>query len=132
MEHIKKTILPIFLAGIWINISEFVRNEFLLKSYWIEHYQSLHLVFPSEPINGITWMIWGFLFAIAVFILSKKFNLLQTTLLSWFVVFVMMWVVIWNLHVLPNGILLFAVPLSLLEAFISAFICQKLSQKESK
>ena len=129
MRYLKNTILPIFITGIWINISEFVRNEILIKSYWIEHYQSLNLLFPSEPINGVAWMIWGFLLAITIFILSKKYNILQTTLLSWFVAFCMMWVVIWNLTVLPKGILWFAVPLSLLEVFVGALICKKLSQK---
>jgi hypothetical protein len=49
---IKKTFLPVLLATIWISISEFVRNEFLLKAYWTDHYESMGLVFPSEPING--------------------------------------------------------------------------------
>ena len=125
MEFIKKTFLPILTAGIWIILSEAVRWEFLIKVYWIEYYQNLNLVFPNEPINGITWLIWGFLFAIVVFILSKKFNLLQTTLISWFIVFVMLWVVLWNIDMLPGGILWFVVPLSLFEAFIAALICKR-------
>ena len=32
-------IRTVLFAGIWINTSEFVRNELLLKSYWVEHYQ---------------------------------------------------------------------------------------------
>ena len=127
MNFLKKTILPVFLATIWISISEFVRNEFILKSYWTEHYEKLGLVFPSEPINGAVWGLWSLLFAIAIFIISKKFTLIQTTFLSWFVGFVFMWVVIGNLDVLPYGILFIAVPLSLLEAFLASFIIKKLS-----
>jgi hypothetical protein len=41
----KKSIIPIFLATLWISISEFARNEFVLKSFWIEHYESLGLSF---------------------------------------------------------------------------------------
>jgi hypothetical protein len=118
----KKTILPIFLATIWISISEFVRNEYIVKSYWTEHYKSLGLIFPSEPINGAIWGLWSLLFAIAIFIISRKFSLLHTTLLSWFVGFVLMWVVIGNMGVLPKGILLVTMPLSLLEAFLASFI----------
>jgi hypothetical protein len=127
MEYSKKTILPVLLATIWISISEFVRNEFIVKSFWTTHYQKLGLVFPSEPVNGAVWGIWSLLFAIAVFIFSKKFSLLQSTLISWFVAFVMMWVVAGNLGFLPYGLLLYAVPLSLLESFIANLIVKKLS-----
>jgi hypothetical protein len=125
---IKKSVLPILLATIWISISEFVRNEILLKSFWVKHYQKLGLVFPSEPINGAVWGLWSLLFAISIFIISKKFSLIESTLLSWFVGFVLMWVVIGNLNVLPYGILIYAIPLSLLEAFVAAFIIKKLSR----
>jgi len=122
-----KRILSIVLAGMWVNVSEFVRNEVLLKSYWINHYKSLGMNFPDEPLNGVIWIVWGFLFAIAIYLISRKFNLIQTTLASWFMAFVLMWVVIWNLNVLPSGILIYAVPLSLLEAFIGSYICLKIS-----
>jgi len=131
MNFIKKTFLPIFLATTWISISEFVRNEFLLKTYWTEHYQNLGLVFPSEPINGAIWGIWSFCFAIAIFIISKKFSLWQTTFLAWFVGFIFMWLVIGNLNVLPYGILPFAVPLSFLEAFLASFIIKKISKPKN-
>ena len=124
----KKTILPILLATIWISISEFVRNEFIVKSYWIGHYKNLGLIFPAEPINGAVWGFWSLCFAIAIFIIAKKFSLLQTTFLSWFVGFVLMWIVIWNLSVLPIGLLLFAVPLSLLEAFLASLIIKTLNK----
>ena len=126
MISFKKTILPIFLVTIWISLSEFVRNELLFKSYWIDHYQKLGLVFPSEPINGAMWGLWSLLFAIAIYIISKKFSLIQTPLLAWLVGFVLMWVVIGNLGVLPYGLLLFAIPLSLLESFVAAYIMKRL------
>lgn len=125
----KKTVLPILLSTIWISLSEFVRNEFIVKSYWTGHYEKLGLVFPSEPINGAVWGIWSLCFAISIFILSKKFSLIQTTLLSWFVGFVLMWIVIWNMSVLPTGLLLFAVPLSLLETFVAGLIIRRLTHK---
>jgi hypothetical protein len=123
----KKTVLPIILATVWISISEFVRNEFIVKSYWTGHYEKLGLVFPAEPINGAIWGLWSLLFAVTIFIVSKKFSLLQTTFLSWFAGFVLMWVAIGNLGVLPIGLLIFAVPLSLLEAYVASVIIKKLS-----
>ena len=92
--------MPILLATVWISLSEFVRNEVLLKSYWTGHYENLGIIFPSAPVNGAVWGLWSFLCAVAVFIISRKFNLIQTTLLSWFVAFVLMWVVIGNLGIL--------------------------------
>ena len=127
MKLFKNTILPVLLATVWISISEFVRNEFLFKSLWSEHYNNLGLTFPSEPLNGAFWGIWSLLFAIAIFIISKKFSLWQTAFLSWFVGFVLMWVVIGNLGVLPYSLLLYAVPLSLIETFIAALIIKKLT-----
>jgi len=83
--------------------------------------------FPSEPLNGAVWGLWSMLFAIAVFVISQKFSLLQTTLLSWFVAFVLMWVVIWNMNVLPQELLYIAAPLSLFETFLATWIIKKLS-----
>jgi predicted neutral ceramidase superfamily lipid hydrolase len=122
-----RNIIAIILTGIWVNASEFFRNEVLLKTYWINHYRSLGMTFPSEPLNGMIWVAWGFLFAIAIYIISRKFDLIQTTLISWFMAFVLMWIVTWNLNVLPSAILIYAVPLSLLEAFIGSYICRKMS-----
>jgi len=127
MKFLRAYILPIALATLWISVSEFVRNEFLLKQIWMSHYENLGLTFPDAPINGAMWGIWSLLFAIAVFIISKKFSLLQSTFISWLLAFVMMWVVIGNLEVLPYGILPCAIPLSLLESFIAAFITRKVS-----
>ena len=122
-----RNIVAVILTGIWVNASEFFRNEVLLKTYWIYHYQSLGITFPSEPLNGMIWVAWGFLFAIAIYVISRKFNLIQTTIVSWFMAFVLMWVVTWNLNMLPSAILIYAVPLSLLEAFIGSYICIKMS-----
>jgi len=122
-----RNIIAVIITGIWVNASEFFRNEVLLKTYWIDHYQLLGMTFPSEPLNGMIWVAWGFLFAIAIYMISRKFDLIQTTLISWFMAFVLMWVVTWNLNILPSAILFYAVPLSLLEAFIGSYVCIKIS-----
>jgi len=132
MKTLKRTIFPIISTTIWISLSEFVRNEYILKSYWIKHYHSLGISFPDESINGVIWGLWSLLFAISIFIISKKFSLLQTTFLSWYFGFVLMWAVIGNMGVLPIGILVYAVPLSLFETFIASFIIVELSYKPEK
>jgi hypothetical protein len=123
---IKKTVLPISLATIWISISEFVRNELLFRNYWIEHYERLGLVFPSEPINGAIWGLWSLFLAISIFIISKKFSFIQTLGLSWMVGFVLMWIVIGNMGVLPVKILYVALPLSIFEVFLATLIIKKI------
>ena len=125
MTEFRKSIIPVLLATLWISISEFVRNEYIVKSFWTKHYLDLGLTFPSEPVNGAIWGLWSLLFAISIFILSKKFTVTETTFLSWFVSFVMMWVAIGNLGVLPFGLLWIAIPLSLLESFIATLIVKK-------
>jgi hypothetical protein len=130
MKFLRSNLLPILSATVWISISEFFRNQILLKSYWTDHYSSLGLTFPDEPVNGAMWGIWSLLYAISIFIISGKFNLLQTTLLSWFVGFVLMWLVLWNMSVFPTAILWYAVPLSLLEAFLASLIIHWFTKKD--
>jgi hypothetical protein len=124
-RHITATIA----AGLWINASEFFRNEVLLKSHWTQHYQSLGLSFPSSPVNGMVWILWGFVFAAMVYQISRTCSLARTALLAWMMGFVLMWLVIGNLGVLPIAILSYAIPLSLLECFIAAYLCLKLAPK---
>ncbi len=126
MQIVKK-IIPILLATVWISISEFVRNEFLVKQQWVAHYQQLGLQFPSSAVNGAVWGLWSLLFAVAIAILSKKFAFFQTAFLAWFVGFVLMWVTIGNLGVLPYGILAYAIPLSFVESFVAVWIIKKMS-----
>ena len=65
-------IIAVILTGIWVNASEFFRNEVLLKTHWVDHYRSLGMTFPSGPKNGMMWVAWGFLLAIAIYISLKK------------------------------------------------------------
>ena len=125
MNYLKKIILPVFLTGLWINFSETIRWELVIKYYWIENHQNLGLTFPNEFVNIIMWMIWGFMFAFTIFVLSRKYTLLQTTSMSWFVAFVMMWVVVWNVGILPIGMLWINAPLSFFESFVGTLICRK-------
>ena len=123
----KKTILPVFLSGVWITVSEFVRNEFLFKSYWVDHYQSLNLKFQTLPLNGILWTVWSFILAYVILELLQKYSFLRTLLIAWLTAFVMMWITVYNLQVLPLMLLLIAVPLSLLEVVVAELIINKSS-----
>lgn len=129
MSHLKKSVLPILVTGLWINISETILWIFLVKSYWIDRFDKLNIQYIEEPINMAVWGIWGFSYATVIFILAKKFTLIQTTLLSWSMVFVMMWMVVWNVGVLPTKMLWFNAPLSLIVTFVAVWICKKMMPK---
>jgi len=129
MFSLRKNLLPVLLAGIWISISEFVRNELLLKNHWVDHYNNMVLVFPSEPINGAVWGIWSLLFTIGIYIIYRKFKFWETVFLSWFLAFVLMWLVLGNMNVLPFKLLIYAIPLSILECLVAVFIIDRLTRK---
>ena len=122
----------IAIAGLWIGVSEFVRNEVLLPSLWDAHYADLGLAFPRDPVNVVVWLAWSFVFAGVIFVLTRRFSLTEASALAWVVGFAMMWLVSWNLSVLPLSILPFALPLSLLEASVAAFLCLRLAPPHSE
>lgn len=127
MKSFRVSFMSVFFSTLWIILSEFVRNELLFKSYWLEHYKTLGIVFPSATINNMIWGVWSLLFAVIIHIIMKKFSFIQSCVIAWLFGFVLMWLVIGNLGVLPVKILIFAVPLSLLEIFGACWINQKLS-----
>ena len=124
-----KKIIPIVLAGLWITFSEFVRNELLFKNYWVQHFDSLGLHFQTLPLNGIFWLIWSFILAYVIFKLLQKFSFAEAMILAWLTAFVMMWLTIYNLQVLPLALLWFAVPLSMVEVLVAGWIIKSFNKK---
>jgi hypothetical protein len=127
MSPTARAAAAVVLAGVWINVMEFLRNQVLFLDRWEDLYASLGLTFPAEPVNAAAWVVWAFVFAALIFAVSRRFTLLWTTVLLWVAGFVLMWLVIGNLDVLPAGLLWFAVPWSVLEVFGAAVICVKLA-----
>jgi hypothetical protein len=127
MNVLRRAVLPILASAAWISALEFGRNEWLVRSAWTAHYRGLGLVFPSGPVNGAIWGLWSLLFAAVVFAVSRKFPLCETAFLCWVAGFVLMWIVVRNLGVLPAAVLPAALPLSLLETFVAAWIVLRLS-----
>jgi hypothetical protein len=121
-----KKYMSVLLAGLWINFSEFFRNEILLKEIWLSFYQRKGLEFPSSPINGVVWVVWGFVFAACITTLSKRLSSYMAFVLSWVMGFGLMWMVAWNLGVLPIEILIYAVPLSGVEVGVAVFLGRRL------
>ncbi len=46
----KRMVLATVASGLWIGFSEFLRNEFLFKDYWLEKYEALGQSAPPTPI----------------------------------------------------------------------------------
>lgn len=124
--NMKRMAIATLAAGAWINLSEFLRNEFLLKRYWIDHYESIGMAFPSTPINGAIWGLWGFLLAGCIVAVRRRTTFTGTLLLCWTMGFVLMWLVIGNLDVLPFGLLPVAIPWSLVEVGLAVLIAQRI------
>jgi len=118
----KRLILAVVAAGVWMNISEFIRNELLIKNIWVDGFKMLGLVFPSEPINGSIWGLWAFIFATMLVWLTTKFSVLQSTIITWLLGFALLWLGMWNMGILPSGLLFWAVPWSFIEVFVAAYI----------
>ena len=128
----KNHVRAIILSGIWMNISEFVRNEWVLQDLWQEGFGAIGLSFPSAPVNGAIWGLWTFLFVSLLSLVCTRFTVLQSILISWCYGFVLLWLAMWNMAVLPVGILWLAVPWSLAEVSVAAYICQKILQSDSE
>jgi hypothetical protein len=118
----KKSFFPIICVGLWIVFSEFVRNELLFKHFWIQQYQQLGLQFETTPLNGIFWLIWSMIFAASIFILLRRFTPRETIAIAWVMGFVLMWIPLYNLRVLPLRLVYYALPMSVAEVVIAVSI----------
>ena len=127
-----RSITSVLVATVWIATNEFIRNQVVLVEHWSAHYTALGLAFPAEPINGAVWGLWSLAFATVILIVAKRFTLVETAALAWGIGFVLMWLVVGNLGVLPFGILTIAIPWSMVEAFGAAWIAKRIAPAAPK
>lgn len=118
----KRATLATLVAGIWISLSEFARNELLFKHHWISAYANLGLHFPSATINNALWGLWSLLFAACIVAALRQMTWVGATALCWTMGFALMWIVVGNLNVLPVGLLPIAIPWSLAEVGLAIAI----------
>ncbi|MDE2447307.1 MAG: hypothetical protein KGO94_14115 [Alphaproteobacteria bacterium] len=69
-------------------------------------------------------MLWSLAYAGCIVAVRTRFSFKETIALAWVFGFVLIWLVISNLGVLPYGLLVYAIPLSLLETAVAAWIAQ--------
>ena len=75
--------LAVVASGMWMNLSEFIRNEFVIKHMWVKGFEEIGLSFPSAPVNGLVWVIWTFIFCAVLTALNMRFNALRSTIICW-------------------------------------------------
>lgn len=122
----KEMALATAASGVWISLSEFLRNEFLFKRFWLDKYESLGLEFPSSPVNGALWGVWSFVFAGCLAVLLRRMSFTGTIALGWTMGFVLMWIAVGNLNALPLRLLPVAVPWSLAEVGLAVVIARRI------
>ena len=122
----KRFWIAVVASGMWMNLSEFIRNEFVIKHMWIKGFEEIGLSFPSAPVNGLVWVIWTFIFCAVLTTLNMRFNALRSTIICWVTGFGLLLIAMWNIGILPKGILYWAVPWSFVEVYVAAFICNRI------
>ena len=132
MKNFKTAIWHIILISLWINISETARWILFSQSHFMKHYHSLNLALPFGPLVLILWLLWGISLSAIIYIISKKFSLLQTTLVIWIMAFPMLWIALYNLNVLPTSMLLLVIPASFISVLVGVLISNHLSSKVKK
>lgn len=131
MEISKKQFaLAVFTSGMWMNVSEFIRNELIIKQVWVAGFENIGLSFPSAPMNGAIWGLWAFIFVAFLTWLITKFDILKSTIISWTFGFVLLWIAMRNMGILPKGLLIWAIPWSFIEVYIAAFISKRILYKK--
>jgi len=99
----------------------------LIKHMWVEGFSKIGLSFPSSSINGAVWGLWAFIFVAILTLLTTKFDALKSALISWIIGFVLLWIAMWNMGILPSGLLYWAVPWSFIEVYVAAVICRRIA-----
>lgn len=122
MRHVLKGMIP---SAIWITLSEFLRNEVLLKASWTAHYSALGLEFQTLWVNGVLWTLWSVGLSYTIFRIMGKFSKIETLVITWIPSFLMMWIVAYNLQVLPLGVLVYAIPLSVVEIYVAMLLMNR-------
>ncbi len=130
MKNYISTIWQIIIISIWINLAETLRWILFAKPYFINHFQNRNIEPPGGPLYLIIWIVWGILLSLIIFIISKKFSLLKSTLIIWFAVFSGIWIMLFNLKVITIPILLILMSFCFMEIFIGTLISKNFHNKE--
>jgi hypothetical protein len=122
MKDHKKAIWQVIILSIWINAAETIRWIVFAKPYFISHYQKMNIEPPSGPLYLIIWFVWGVLLALLIYIISRKFSLIETTIIIWLSVYSGIWIMLFNLSLVTFQILFAIAAFCFIEIFIGSLI----------
>lgn len=122
MKEYKKAIWQVIILSIWINLAETIRWIAFAKPYFISHYQSMNIEPPGGPLYLIIWFVWGVLLALLIYIISKKFSFIITTIIIWLSVYSGIWIMLFNQRLVTLPVLLAIAAFCFIEIFIGTLI----------
>jgi len=124
MKNHKKAIWPVVILSIWINVAETIRWMVFAKPYFVSHYQKMNIEPPGGPLYLIIWIVWGVLLAILIYIISRKFSWIETTIMVWLSVFSGMWIMLFNQSLVTFPVLLTLAAFCFIEILIAVLIAK--------
>jgi hypothetical protein len=122
MKDYKKAIWHVIIISIWINVAETIRWMVFAKPYFLSHTQKMNIEPPSGPLYLIIWLVWGVLLALFIYIISRKFSLIETTIIIWLSVYSGIWIMLFNLSLVTFPILVTIAAFCFIEIFFAALI----------
>ena len=122
MKYYKKAIWQVIILSIWINVAETIRWIVFAKPYFISQYQKMNIEPPSGPLYLIIWFAWGVLLALLIYIISRKFSLIETTIIIWLSVYSGIWIMLFNLSLVTFPILFTIAAFCFIEIFVGSLI----------
>lgn len=119
---LKASLTPVVAGWMWISACEFGINAYWLKAQWEEYFSALGTGFPGAPMQLLVWAGWALLYALTLRMLLARFGAIFAGLISWFMVFGLMFVALGNINLISVEMLTLVVPATLAEALSAAVI----------
>ena len=122
MKDFKKAIWQVIILSIWINLAETIRWIAFSKPYFVNHTQNMNIEQPSGPLYLIIWFVWGVLLALLIYIISRKFSFIETTIIIWLSVYSGIWIMLFNQSLVTFPILIAIAAFCFIEIFVGSLI----------
>lgn len=131
----KKFLLLVLITSIWIHISEILRFFIIVLPEMRRSLAPLPQAIPIDGIRLFIWGIWDTVLTIAIvyitWICTKHFGkttkaALLSSVVSWTTFFLLFWIAMVNMNLSKLSLLIYTLPLTLIETTIGAWICIKL------
>lgn len=122
----KKFLLSTLAISLILLLSEGIRNGYLLRTHWVEHFDAMGLVYPEDSINNLMWGVWIVGLALIMTYLSGKLSVMANAIIVWSIAYELTFVAMWNYEVLPLSVLPIAVPWSFLVILLMAKVADQI------